>query len=92
MTRQTNKKFIKMESKIVIKTETEELDFNLEMDNSTDFKDLRLDISSKIDEDKKKNRSLFVNIDNREGSIEINGMKFSGLVLQQFKEFINQIK
>lgn len=81
-----------MENKIVIQTESDESNFNLEMDNSTDFKDLRLDISSKIDEDKKKNRSLFVNIDNREGSIEINGMKFSGLVLQQFKEFINQIK
>ena len=80
-----------MEAKIVIQTETDELNFNLEMDNSTDFKDLRLDISSKIEEDKKKSRSLFVNIDNREGSIEINGMKFSGLVLQQFKAFINQI-
>lgn len=81
-----------METTIKIQTEIDEKNFELEIDNSTDLKDLRLDISSKSDEEKKKNRSLFVNIDNREGTLEINGMKFSGIILQQFKEFINQVK
>ena len=77
-----------METTIKLQTEQDDKDFELEIDNSTDFKDFVLNVNSNQVDDKK--RTLNIQINDREKIIEINGIKFSGLMLQILKEFINQ--
>lgn len=77
-----------METTIKLQTEQDDKDFELEIDNSTDFKDFVLNVNSNQVDDKK--RTLHIQINDREKIIEINGIKISGLMLQVFKEFINQ--
>ena len=77
-----------METTINLKTEQDGMEIELKIDNSTDFKDFFLNIETNQVNDKK--RTLHIQIDKREKVIEINGMKISGLMLQVFKEFINQ--
>lgn len=77
-----------METTINLKTEQDGKEIELKIDNSTDFKDFFLNIETNQVNDKK--RTLNIQIDKREKVLEINGMKISGLMLQVFKEFINQ--
>ena len=77
-----------METTINLKTEQDGNEIELKIDNSTDFKDFFLNIETNQVNDKK--RTLHIQIDKREKVLEINGMKISGLMLQVFKEFINQ--
>lgn len=77
-----------METIINLKTEQDGKEIELNIDNSTDFKDFFLNIETNQVNDKK--RTLQIQIDKREKVLEINGMKISGLMLQVFKEFINQ--
>ena len=77
-----------METTINLKTEQDGKEIELKIDNSTDFKDFFLNIETNQVNHKK--RTLHIQIDKREKVLEINGMKISGLMLQVFKEFINQ--
>ena len=88
MSSQTIKRISKMETVIKLQIEQDDKDFELEIDNSTDFKDFVLTVNSNQVDDKK--RTLNIQINDREKIIEINGIKFSGLMLQILKEFINQ--
>lgn len=74
-----------METTIKLQTEQDDKDFELEIDNSTDFKDFVLNVNSN-----QVKRMLHIQINDREKIIEINGIEISGLMLQVFKEFINQ--
>ena len=74
-----------METIIKLQTEQDDKDFELEIDNSTDFKDFVLNVNSN-----QVKRMLHIQINDREKIIEINGIEISGLMLQVFKEFINQ--
>ena len=60
--------------------------FEFEIDNSTNFKDLNLTISK----DGKILRTLEMQNSTEEKTLEIAGIKFSGVMLQIVKEFINQ--
>lgn len=77
-----------METTINLKTEQDGKEIELKIDNSTDFKGFFLKIET--NQVKNKKRTLHIQIDKREKVLEINGMKISGLMLQVFKEFINQ--
>lgn len=81
----TFKKSIKMETKIKIKTEQKNLKIELEIDNSTEFKDFIL-----ITSETGVKQILQIHIDKNSNEIEINGIKLSGIILQTFKQFITQ--
>ena len=75
-----------METTINLKIEQDGKIFEFEIDNSTNFKDLNLTISK----DGKILRTLEMQNSTEEKTLEIAGIKFSGLMLQIVKEFINQ--
>ena len=75
-----------METIINLKIEQDGKIFEFEIDNSTNFKDLNLVISK----DGKILRTLEMQNSTEGKTLEIAGIKFSGLMLQVFKEFINQ--
>ena len=75
-----------MEKTINLKIEQDGKIFEFEIDNSTNFKDLNLTISK----DGSILRTLQIQNSTEEKTLEIAGIKFSGLMLQILKEFINQ--
>ena len=75
-----------METTINLKIEQDGKIFEFEIDNSTNFKDLNLTISK----DGSITRTLQMKNSTEEKTLEIAGIKFSGLMLQIVKEFINQ--
>lgn len=75
-----------METTINLKVEQDGKIFEFEIDNSTNFKDLNLTISK----DGKILRTLEMQNSTEEKMLEIAGIKFSGVMLQIVKEFINQ--
>lgn len=75
-----------METTINLKIEKDGKIFEFEIDNSTNFKDLNLTISK----DGSILRTLQIQNSTEEKTLEIAGIKFSGLMLQILKEFINQ--
>ena len=75
-----------METTINLKVEQDGKIFEFEIDNSTNFKDLNLTISK----DGSILRTLQIQNSTEEKTLEIAGIKFSGLMLQIVKEFINQ--
>ena len=75
-----------METTINLKIEQDGKIFEFEIDNSTNFKDLNLTISK----EGSITRTLQMKNSTEEKTLEIAGMKFSGLMLQILKEFINQ--
>ena len=75
-----------METTINLKIEKDGKIFEFEIDNSTNFKDLNLTISK----DGSILRTLQIQNSTEEKTLEIAGIKFSGLILQILKEFINQ--
>ena len=75
-----------METTINLKIEQDGKIFEFEIDNSTNFKDLNLTISK----DGSVLRTLQIQNSTEEKTLEIAGIKFSGLMLQILKEFINQ--
>lgn len=75
-----------METTINLKIEQDGKIFEFEIDNSTNFKDLNLTISK----DGSILRTLQIQNSTEEKTLEIAGIKFSGLMLQILKEFINQ--
>ena len=75
-----------METTINLKIEQDGKIFEFEIDNSTNFKDLNLIISK----DGSILRTLQIQNSTEEKTLEIAGIKFSGLMLQIVKEFINQ--
>lgn len=75
-----------METTINLKIEQDGKIFEFEIDNSTNFKDLNLTISK----DGSILRTLQIQNSTEEKTLEIEGIKFSGLMLQIVKEFINQ--
>ena len=75
-----------METTINLKIEQDGKIFEFEIDNSTNFKDLNLTISK----DRRILRTLQIQNSTEEKTLEIAGIKFSGLMLQILKEFINQ--
>ena len=75
-----------METTINLKIEKDGKIFEFEIDNSTNFKDLNLTISK----DGSILRTLQIQNSTEEKTLEIAGIKFSGLMLQIVKEFINQ--
>lgn len=75
-----------METTINLKIEQDGKIFEFEIDNSTNFKDLNLTISK----DGSILRTLQIQNSTEEKTLEIAGIKFSGLMLQIVKEFINQ--
>ena len=75
-----------METTINLKIEQDGKIFEFEIDNSTNFKDLNLTISK----DGSILRTLQIQNSPEEKTLEIAGIKFSGLMLQIVKEFINQ--
>ena len=75
-----------METTINLKIEQDGKIFEFEIDNSTNFKDLNLTISK----DGKILRTLEMQNSTEEKTLEIAGIKFSGVMLQIVKEFINQ--
>lgn len=79
-----------METIIKIKTEKGGDIIELEIDNSTNFKNLSLSITSKIDDENSVERHLSMSIDKVQNTFELNGIEISGIALQLFKEFVNQ--
>ena len=75
-----------METTINLKIEQDGKIFEFEIDNSTNFKDLNLTISK----DGSILRTLQIQNSTEEKTLEIAGIKFSGLMLQILKEFISQ--
>ena len=75
-----------MKTTINLKIEQDGKIFEFEIDNSTNFKDLNLTISK----DGSILRTLQIQNSTEEKTLEIAGIKFSGLMLQIVKEFINQ--
>ena len=75
-----------METTINLKNEQDRKIFEFEIDNSPHFKDLNLTISK----DGSILRTLQIQNSTEEKTLEIAGIKFSGLMLQIVKEFINQ--
>ena len=75
-----------MGTTINLKIEKDGKIFEFEIDNSTNFKDLNLIISK----DGSILRTLQIQNSTEEKTLEIAGIKFSGLMLQILKEFINQ--
>ena len=75
-----------METTINLKIEQDGKIFEFEIDNSTDFKDLNMIISKYG----VVLRTLQIQNSTEEKTLEIAGIKFSGLMLQILKEFINQ--
>ena len=75
-----------METTINLKIEKDGKIFEFEIDNSTNFKDLNLTISK----DGSILRTFQIQNSTEEKTLEIAGIKFSGLMLQIVKEFINQ--
>ena len=75
-----------METTINLKIEQDGKIFEFEIDNSTNFKDLNLTISK----DGSILQTLQIQNSTEEKTLEIAGIKFSGLMLQILKEFINQ--
>ena len=75
-----------METTINLKIEKDGKIFEFEINNSTNFKDLNLTISK----DGSILRTLQIQNSTEEKTLEIAGIKFSGLMLQIVKEFINQ--
>ena len=75
-----------METTINLKIEQDGKIFEFEIDNSTNFKDLNLTISK----DGSILRTLQIQNSTEEKTLEIAGIKFSGVMLQIVKEFINQ--
>ena len=75
-----------METKINLKIEQGGKTFEFEIDNSTNFKDLDLVISK----DGFVLQTLQIQNSTEGKTLEIAGIKFSGLMLQIVKEFINQ--
>ena len=75
-----------METTINLKIEQDGKIFEFEIDNSTNFKDLNLTISK----DGSILRTLQIHNSTEEKTLEIAGIKFSGLMRQIVKEFINQ--
>ena len=75
-----------METIINLKIEQDGKIFEFEIDNSTNFKDLDLVISK----DGFVLQTLQIQNSTEEKTLEIAGIKFSGLMLQIVKEFINQ--
>lgn len=75
-----------METTINLKIEQDGKIFEFEIDNSTNFKDLDLVISK----DGFVLQTLRIQNSTEEKTLEIAGIKFSGLMLQIVKEFINQ--
>ena len=75
-----------METTINLKIEQDGKIIEFEIDNSTNFKDLNLTISK----DGSILRTLQIQNSTEEKTLEIAGIKFSGLMLQIVKEFINQ--
>ena len=75
-----------METTINLKIEQDGKIFEFEIDNSTNFKDLNLTISK----DGSILRTLQIQNSTEEKTLEVAGIKFSGLMLQILKEFINQ--
>lgn len=75
-----------MGTTINLKIEQDGKIFEFEIDNSTNFKDLNLIISK----DGSILRTLQIQNSTEEKTLEIAGIKFSGLMLQIVKEFINQ--
>ena len=75
-----------METTINLKIEQDGKIFEFEIDNSTNFKDLNLTISK----DGSILPTLQIQNSTEEKTLEIAGIKFSGLMLQIVKEFINQ--
>lgn len=75
-----------METTINLKIEQDGKIFEFEIDNSTNFKDLNLTISK----DGSILQTLQIQNSTEEKTLEIAGIKFSGLMLQIVKEFINQ--
>ena len=75
-----------METTINLKIEQDGKIFEFKIDNSTNFKDLNLTISK----DGSVLRTLQIQNSTEEKTLEIAGIKFSGLMLQILKEFINQ--
>ena len=75
-----------METTINLKIEQDGKIFEFEIDNSTNFNDLNLTISK----DGSILRTLQIQNSTEEKTLEIAGIKFSGLMLQIVKEFINQ--
>lgn len=79
-----------METIIKIRTEKGGDIIELEIDNSTNFKNLSLSITSKIDGENSVERHLSMSIDKVQNTFELNGIEISGIALQLFKEFVNQ--
>ena len=75
-----------METTINLKIEQDGKIFEFEIDNSTNLKDLNLTISK----DGSILRTLQIQNSTEEKTLEIAGIKFSGLILQILKEFINR--
>ena len=75
-----------METTINLKIEQDGKIFEFEIDNSTNLKDLNLTISK----DGSILRTLQIQNSTEEKTLEIAGIKFSGLILQFLKEFINR--
>ena len=75
-----------METTINLKIKQDGKIFEFEIENSTNFKDFNLTISK----DGSILRTLQIQNSTEEKTLEIAGIKFSGLMLQIVKEFINQ--
>ena len=75
-----------METTINLKIEQDGKIFEFKIDNSTNFKDLDLVISK----DGFVLQTLQIQNSTEGKTLEIAGIKFSGLMLQIVKEFINQ--
>lgn len=68
----------------------------LTIDNGSDYKDFKLEISNTTPRPKnapeEKPKVLVMQLDGEDGSLEINGVKLSGLTLTLFLDYINQIE
>ena len=78
--------------KTVIKITIEEgvIKRNIEIDNSSEFKDFVL--TQKNSNSKNNIRTLHVENDTTNRNITINGIVLNDIELQLFKEFINQVR
>jgi len=76
-----------METTIELKIELGQKNIKVKIDNSTDYKEFRLE---EINETTTVENCLEINFAENGKMIEINNVKLSGLSLQLFKEFINQ--
>lgn len=85
-----------MENFINLTTNTGSTVSTLTIDNSTDYKDFKFEISNitprPASAPEEKPKVLNMQLDGENGSLEINGVKLSGIALTLFLEYINQIQ